>query len=528
MRILLATVFALAIARESWSQEKWPIEFGIDVQAVLSGPLVKQIKSDSPADYEKLMADAAQEIGQRPDKMVAMSGGYPKLAEPALFPRAPYLVYEFVSTEDAAAAITNLKMTEKNPRGFCPAYPNAVAYSSEKSGLRYVHDGKRIAVITSSNESADAEIVTTVLTNHPLVMKTISAGRSHLYLFVDGSVFNTARQIPLPDEMAIVKPLLNATSATWHATVTDKILVELKGTFINEKEAEEAREAAEQLLALASITLNVAKAEIEKNAMAPKDWRMIFDSAAALRKNAKPQVDGTSLIVKTTAPLPGNAGAFVAEMIVKAGEAAERVKSANNLKQITLALHIFHDNHSTFVTNIHSSGDQPKALLSWRVRLLPYLGQEELFQEFKLDEAWDSDHNKKLIGKIPKVYLHPKSVVKEPGMTHYRTFAPTRQGEIKSLLPSFPGEKWDFAKITDGLSNTIFVAEAADPVIWTKPESLPFDPKGKLPRLGGLFEGGFHVSMGDGSVRFLPNTIKDEKLKAMITANGGEIIRDNE
>ena len=158
-------------------------------------------------------------------------------------------------------------------------------------------------------------------------------------------------------------------------------------------------------------------------------------------------------------------------MITKAGEAAVRMKSANNLKQITLALHHDHDVRSTFVTNIHSSGEQPQALLSWRARLLPCLEKGDLFGNSNLMKPGIATTTIKLIGRMPKVYLHPKSVAKEPGMTHYRSFAPIRQGEVKCLLFSFPCEKFGFATITERLSNTIFIAEATDPVIWTKPES---------------------------------------------------------
>src|SRR5581483_2163049 len=47
--------------------------------------------------------------------------------------------------------------------------------------------------------------------------------------------------------------------------------------------------------------------------------------------------------------------------------------------------------------------------LSWRVALLPYLGEEALYKEFKLDEPWDSLHNKKLLKKMPKALQAPSS-----------------------------------------------------------------------------------------------------------------------
>ena len=78
------------------------------------------------------------------------------------------------------------------------------------------------------------------------------------------------------------------------------------------------------------------------------------------------------------------------------------------------------------------------------------------------------------------------------------------------------------ADITDGTSNTFLVVEAADDVPWTKPADLTFDPDGKLPKVGGVFENGFNALFGDGSVRFISRSIKGETLKALITRNAGE------
>src|SRR5215208_5386317 len=81
----------------------------------------------------------------------------------------------------------------------------------------------------------------------------------------------------------------------------------------------------------------------------------------------------------------------------------EHLKAAReNLKQIALAFHNHHDANGRLPGNICDKNG--KALLSWRVQILPYLEEDKLYFEFKLDEAWDSDHNKKLIEKLPKTY----------------------------------------------------------------------------------------------------------------------------
>lgn len=91
MRVLPATVFFLANVSESWSQEKWPIEFGIEDQALLSAPLMKQINR-----RKGRLREVDDRFGTRnrstTGKTFAVTGGFPKIAEQALFPRPLSLV----------------------------------------------------------------------------------------------------------------------------------------------------------------------------------------------------------------------------------------------------------------------------------------------------------------------------------------------------------------------------------------------------------------------------------------------------
>ena len=95
------------------------------------------------------------------------------------------------------------------------------------------------------------------------------------------------------------------------------------------------------------------------------------------------------------------------------------LRSQENLKKIGVAFHGFYDANINFPLDLHSAEKKP--LTSWRVAILPHLGEEELYKEFKLDEPWDSKHNKKLIAKIPKVY-QPVRVKAKEGETFYKVF----------------------------------------------------------------------------------------------------------
>src|ERR1019366_5324763 len=93
----------------------------------------------------------------------------------------------------------------------------------------------------------------------------------------------------------------------------------------------------------------------------------------------------------------------------------------NTLKQISLAAMGYHDANKRYPAAGVSSINDPmgKPLLSWRVAILPYIDQGPLYNQFDLAQSWDSPHNKKLIAKMPRVYVLPGTEAKE-GETHYR------------------------------------------------------------------------------------------------------------
>ena len=160
------------------------------------------------------------------------------------------------------------------------------------------------------------------------------------------------------------------------------------------------------------------------------------------------------------------------------------------------------------------------ALLSWRVHLLPYLGEEKLYKEFHLDEPWDSDNNRRLIARMPAVFrstADPKLVA--DGKTTY--LAPVGES---TMFPVGRGVR--IAEVTDGTSNTILFVQADDDhaVVWTKPEDLAYDAKDAMKGLGGRFTGGFPTAFADGSVHFIPKSIDKDTLRALFTRNGGEVV----
>jgi hypothetical protein len=200
----------------------------------------------------------------------------------------------------------------------------------------------------------------------------------------------------------------------------------------------------------------------------------------------------------------------------------DRNQSATNLKMIALALHNYHDAMGALPAVAAFRDKAGKPLLSWRVALLPYLEEEKLYREFKLDEPWDSKHNKKLLARIPKVFA-PPIVGKPPkaGTTYYQFFTgPNTPFNAKAIQgPRIP------ASFPDGTSNTILVAEAGEAVPWTKPIDLVCTAKKPVPKLGGLFPEGFHIALADGSTRFIGRRVAQKDLRLLIDPADGQVIR---
>ncbi len=199
---------------------------------------------------------------------------------------------------------------------------------------------------------------------------------------------------------------------------------------------------------------------------------------------------------------------------------AERLMSLNNVKFLAVALLNFSDFHKALPrAALRDSKDKAgKPLLSWRVALLPWVEQGDLYKRFKLDEPWDSEHNKKLIPLMPMVYAAPGIDTPGPGMTHYRVFV--GPGTVFEAKPDRE-HGIRFAEMADGPANTLLLAEAAEPVVWTKPDELLFGPDTPLPKLG-LYGAGAHIALCDGKVQTLSAAATDKAIRALITRSGGE------
>lgn len=195
----------------------------------------------------------------------------------------------------------------------------------------------------------------------------------------------------------------------------------------------------------------------------------------------------------------------------KARDAAKRIETTNNLRQIGLALQIYHDSENKFP-------EADKNGLSWRVWILPYLEEDALFKQFRTDEPWDSPHNKKLLARMPRVYRHPRYSAPGAEQTYFRgivgpnTVFGTRDINLGMIVNA------------NGAAMTIMVVEAADPVPWTKPDEIVYKRGQPVPPLGGPKGDRFLALFADAHVVSLPVDMPPNTFRGLVEWNNTERI----
>ncbi len=245
--------------------------------------------------------------------------------------------------------------------------------------------------------------------------------------------------------------------------------------------------------------------------------------------------------IGTTAPV---LVALLLPAVQQAREAARRSQSKNNLKQIGLALHNYHDTFNKFPTGTHENEKlKPEKRLSWQADILPYLDQAPAYNQIDFKKAWDDEANANVVNiKLP-VYLNPSSLAVSPdgkvAVTTYVGLAGI--GKDGPLLKVNDPKAGFFAydratsifNITDGTSNTMIVCDVSkDLGPWAAGGKSTIRPLTAKPYingpdgLGGVHQGGMNVLMADGAVRFVSEMINPDIMEALVTIAGGEVVGD--
>jgi hypothetical protein len=191
---------------------------------------------------------------------------------------------------------------------------------------------------------------------------------------------------------------------------------------------------------------------------------------------------------------------FLAMVATPAPASNNRSKCQNNLDQLYWALKAYEKEYGVLPTDIYDN--QGLALLSWRVRLLPYLDETFLYEQFHLNEPWDSPHNRRLVEKPPSIYRCPSSQARMGVATYVRLL-----GSMQVLL----------VEVDDDHA-----------VVWSKPGDVNYDPT--TPSAGltrchfsdSLGRPGGFALLSNGKSRFVPARIEPSLLRAFFSAGRDE------
>jgi hypothetical protein len=514
----------------SASAEKGPIDVAwvtpddfaaivIRPQRIAQSPLVDALLKDEPA------AEAIKSFGIAPSDveqvafLLSRDPKHPALADPM----NTVIIVRFSHDVDAKTVLT--KLQQPGPSGPEPIMEvklgGKVCLDLGTGNVPMAYVPRKDTIVLTAKENME-KVISIAEPKGPLWERLKKADADNDIIVVlepgaypdfDKAIDEAKKSAPPDFDLDPLKTVRGGT-ATFSLTASAMLRAVLDA-----KDAEAAgkvEELLKQTLKLAGAELLLAKQGIPKEAQAM--FLPFVKLADEVLAGAKTTRSGgqVRLEVKRPASLEA-AGASVVgavrESVAEARAAARRTQQANNMRQIGLAMLNYEAVNRHFPPAAIVKDGKP--LLSWRVAVLPLLGETDLFKQFHLDEPWDSAHNLEVAKTMPAVYQSPDG----PGEGKTRVMVFTGKGA------AFDGGKTiGFADIRDGTSATIMCVEAgADKAVpWTKPEDLPFDPQKPSAALGKVSPDGFLAAFFDGHVQRLK--VDDPTLKALITPNGGEAI----
>ncbi len=280
------------------------------------------------------------------------------------------------------------------------------------------------------------------------------------------------------------------------------------------------------------IILTMAAAEIEFPNEAYQQAAIKYADRVAdyIQNEMKPMVheqkDGGVHLVYDLKSASGSTGLATSGILVgmllpavqQVREAARRTSSMNNIRQFLLASLNYESAHLHMPMNANYD-ENGKPLLSWRVHLLPYMEENRLYEQFHLDEPWNSEHNIKLLDQMPAIFQNPNMDL--GNKTNF--LAVTGPGTV------FPGnEKVRIRDVIDGLSNTVMMIEVAPEfaVEWTKPVDYVLDTDNPRNGIGRMRPAGVVAGRCDGSVFLVPHSATDQVLIWLFKIADGNIVPD--
>lgn len=519
----------------SWVPTDAALFVHVDVAALWKTKQYDTFRKENPQKlYEQLM-ELSEAVGIKPDDVRTFTVFMPKLKGPgdqsgvcvAFTLAKPYNAKQAVAGLNALAEIKKIpedfgfKNFKKErdgvyaieervpplPKGAkpIPASKTLFLFDNPNRVVILGPKGNELAKPFSAKSGAISEALAAAMEG-----KTIGFGLNF------ANLPDEIRQENLPPQVEPFKPLIHSDAIIGTAVLTDELVVNVAIKAGTRPKALEAEKSLGVFKTLMQTLLSVGIVDLKKDESNAKLVGLANVAADAL-KSMKIASDDSQATASLAAKVDFDI-APVFGIFSRTGQAAARASTTNNLKQIGIAMHNYHDTYSTMPASA-ILGKKGKPLLSWRVAILPYVEQDQLYKQFKLDEPWDSDHNKKLLENNPMPRMFEVVGTTKPGekATHFQVFR--GNGAMFDLVQGYK-----LQNISDGTSNTFMVATAKTAVPWTKPDDIEYDAK-KEPHDWLLWTNDVSmIAFGDGSVRAISKKVKPATLHAYITRAGGEIV----
>jgi prepilin-type processing-associated H-X9-DG protein len=199
--------------------------------------------------------------------------------------------------------------------------------------------------------------------------------------------------------------------------------------------------------------------------------------------------------------------------IQKVRDSASRINNANDVKKISDMLNAYHEKNGSFPAATMPNNPD----LSWRVGILQYI-DNGLSPQYDPTLPWNHERNYTALTAPIKYYNSKDDLPEQSSQTRIQGFV----GE-GAMFDTQKPKGLNLSNVTDGSSNTIFLAESGTLVNWAEPKDMPFSVNGPLPALGHPKRNVFNVLMVDGSVRTVRKSVDPIVFKHYITRNGGEV-----
>ncbi len=223
--------------------------------------------------------------------------------------------------------------------------------------------------------------------------------------------------------------------------------------------------------------------------------------AAPLPKSPLSEVDDVTVVIPQSA-----AGEQLSPLDCRA-------RTIDNLRRIGTAMNAYVAKFGVLPPQAIRN-ENGERTLSWRVAILPQLGHEALYRQFRLHEPWDSPHNRQLASQIPPEYLSPER--RDAATNYLAVVGPdTAFGGLRGPAPG---------SFEDGAENTAIIVDADDEhaVPWTKPDDFLLQSKALRSGLGALHGDGVLTVLADGRVVNVGSEVPNHVLAALFTTDRGE------